>query len=73
MSSLMSGDFDTLRDASCDAVSLLGYEARRAEDYVTSPTSPQVACLAGVRSADAVVLILGSQYGVPQPSGLSAW
>ena len=68
----MSGDFDTLRDAACDAISLLGYEALRAEDYVASPTSPQVACLAGVRSADAVVLILGSQYGVPQASGLSA-
>ena len=72
VSSLMSGDFDTLRDAACDAISLLGYEALRAEDYVASPTSAQVACLAGVRSADAVVLILGSQYGVPQASGLSA-
>ena len=68
----MSGGFVTLRDAACDAISLLGYDALRAEDYVASPTSPQVACLAGVRSADAVVLILGSQYGAPQASGLSA-
>ena len=68
----MSGEFDTWRDAACDAIGLLGYEALRAEDYVASPTSPQVACLAGVRSADAVVLILGSEYGVPQASGLSA-
>ena len=68
----MSGDFDTLRTAVCDAISLLGYEALRAEDYVASPASPQVACLEGVRSADAVVLILGSQYGSPQASGLSA-
>ena len=31
-----------------------------------------MACLAGVRAADAVVLILGSEYGARQESGLSA-
>jgi len=35
-------------------------------------SSPQVACLAGVRDADVVVLLLGERYGVPQESGLSA-
>ena len=72
VSSIMGGEFAALRDTVCDAIGLLGYEALRAEDYVASPASAQVACLAGVRSADAVVLILGSQYGVPQASGLSA-
>ena len=68
----MGGEFAALRNTACDAIGLLGYEALRAEGYVASPASAQVACLAGVRSADVVVLILGSQYGVPQASGLSA-
>jgi len=72
VSSRMGGEFGALRDAVCDAIGLLGYEAVRAEDYGASPVSAQAACLSGVRSADAVVLILGSQYGSPQASGLSA-
>ena len=36
------------------------------------PTSPQAACLAGVREADLVVLILGERYGARQQTGLSA-
>ena len=72
VSSIMSGDFAELRDTACNAIGLLGYEAVRAENYMASPTSSQVACLADVRSADAVVLILGSEYGSLQASGLSA-
>ena len=33
--------------------------------------SPQQVCLAGVRYADLVVLLLGERYGSPQVSGLS--
>ena len=72
VSSLLSGAFGPLREAASDAIAMLGYEPVRAEDYPASPSSGQVACLAGVRSADAVVLILGSRYGSPQASGLSA-
>lgn len=72
VSSIMSGDFPELRDAACDAIGLLGYEAVRAEDYAASPTSARVACLADVRSVDAMVLILGSEYGSLLASGLSA-
>ena len=72
VSSIMSGDFPELRDAAGDAIGLLGYEAVRAEDYAASPTSARVACLADVRSVDAMVLILGSEYGSRQASGLSA-
>ncbi len=68
----MSGAFGPLRDAASDATAMLGYQPVRAEDYPASPFSAQVACLASVRSADAVVLILGSQYGSSQASGLSA-
>lgn len=43
-----------------------------AEDFGAKPTSPQVACLEGVRQAGIVVLILGKDYGAKQSSGLSA-
>ncbi len=43
-----------------------------AEDFEARPTSPQIACLQGVRDADIVVLILGERYGPVQPTGLSA-
>jgi hypothetical protein len=43
-----------------------------AEDYGASPDTPQQKCLAGVRDADVVVLLLGARYGHPQDSGLSA-
>lgn len=72
VSSLMSGAFGPRRDAASGALALLGYQPVRAEDYPASPTSAQVACLAGVRPADAVVLMLGSQHGFPRASGLSA-
>jgi hypothetical protein len=44
---------------------------RRAEDFPASSATPQQACLAGVRWADAVILILGARYGELQASGLS--
>ncbi len=72
VSSLMREPFGPLREAACSAITLLGCEPARAEDYAASRSSPRAACLAGVRAADAVVLILGSEYGSCQASGLSA-
>jgi len=44
-----------------------------AEDFGAQPNSPQIACLQGLRTSDAVVLILGEHYGfVPPNSTLSA-
>jgi Domain of unknown function (DUF4062) len=71
VSSLIDG-FEALRDAAASAISTLGHQPIRAEDFPASPESPQQACLAGVREADAVVLILGDRYGFVQQSGLSA-
>jgi len=71
ISSLIGGHED-LRNAAASAIAALGHEAVRAEDFGASPEAPQIACLAGVRAADALVLILGERYGHTQRSGLSA-
>jgi len=71
LSSLIGG-FEEIRDAAALGVSTLGHKPVRAEDFGASPDSPQQACLAGVRDADVLVLILGDRYGYPQASGLSA-
>jgi hypothetical protein len=60
------------RDAAARAGAVLRHEVKRAEDFPASPSTPQQACLAGVRWADAVLLLIGSRYGPRQPSGLSA-
>lgn len=66
------GGFETIRAACADAVETLGHVALKAEDFGARAGSPQVACLAAVREADLVVLLLGTRYGASQPSGLSA-
>ena len=71
ISSVISG-MEAYREAAAQAVRALGHEVVRAEDFGAQPESPQVACLAGVRQADAVVLLMGERYGAPQSSGLSA-
>lgn len=71
LSSLIRG-FEAERAAAATAVRSLGHEVLRAEDFPAGPDSPRVACLAGVRQADVVVLVLGERYGTPQASGLSA-
>ncbi len=71
ISSVISG-MEPYRDAAARAVRTLGHEPRMAEDYGASPDTPQRACLAGVRDADVVVLLLGDRYGHRQESGLSA-
>ena len=53
-----------IRQAGCDAV--------LAEDFAAQGTSSRNACLDGVQSTDAFVLLLGPRYGSPAPSGRSA-
>jgi hypothetical protein len=50
----------------------LGHKVKRSEDFAAAASTPQRACLEGIRWADAVVLLLGERYGAPQASGLSA-
>jgi hypothetical protein len=71
ISSLITGT-EQLRRAAEDAVSVLGHEPVMAEDFGALPSSPQVACLDGVRHSAAVILILGDRYGSKQAAGLSA-
>lgn len=63
---------EACRAAASRAAQSLRHEVKRAEDFTASPASPREACLAGVRWADVVVLILGARYGDPQASGMSA-
>lgn len=71
ISSVITG-FELFRDAAADAVKALGYDVIRAENFPASTKSPQVACLAGVREADLVLLVMGERYGHRQGSGHSA-
>jgi hypothetical protein len=71
ISSVIS-DFSAMRSAAVSAVQALGHRATTAEEFRASPSSPQVACLTGVREADAIILLLGPRYGAVQSSGKSA-
>lgn len=71
VSSVITG-YESLRESAAAAISSLGHEVIRAEDFGARADTPQQACLAGVRDADAVVLIIGGRYGAAQVSGLSA-
>lgn len=71
ISSLIAG-MEGERAAAKDAVETLGYQPIMAEAFGARPTSPQIACMQGVREADVVVLILGPRYGTSQDSGVSA-
>lgn len=71
ISSLISG-METERAAAKRAIETLRHEAVMAEDFGARSSSPEVACLAGLRQSDLVVLILGTRYGAKQASGLSA-
>jgi hypothetical protein len=65
-------DLEAHRDAANRAARALRHEVKRAEDFTASAATPQQACLAGVRWAEVVILILGARYGDRQASGLSA-
>lgn len=71
ISSVVRG-FESHRDATARGIESLGHRVIRSEDLTATPNSPRRACLAGVREADAVVLLLGSRYGAVQASSLSA-
>ena len=71
ISSVIRG-LEAYRDAASGAARALRHEVKRAEDFAASAATPQQACLAGVRWADVVILLLGSRYGDRQTSGLSA-
>lgn len=71
VSSLISG-MEPIRAIAREIVTTLRHEPVMAEDFGARPTSPQLACLSGVRESDLVVLILGAHYVAVQPSGLSA-
>jgi hypothetical protein len=70
ISSVIAG-MEEYRAAAWEAAQSLGCTVIAAEDFGASPSSPQQVCLAGVREADMVVLLLGARYGTPQRSGLS--
>lgn len=71
ISSVISG-FEKYREAAASAVETLGHTTIRAEHFGASPSSPRVACLQAVRSADVVMLVMGPRYGEVQSKGLSA-
>lgn len=71
VSSVIVG-FEEERDAVDNAVAALGHIPIRIEDHPATAGTAQAACLAGVRDADVVVVILGERYGAVQQSGLSA-
>jgi hypothetical protein len=71
VSSLIAG-YEQYRAAATGAIETLGHEVVRAEAFPASAATPQHACLAAVRDADLVVLLLGARYGASQASGLSA-
>lgn len=63
---------EPFRDVVPRAAAVLRHEVKRSEDFGASANTPQQACLAGVRWADVVVLLLGARYGDRQSSGISA-
>lgn len=71
VSSVIRGQ-EEWRDAVRSAIETLGLQAVMAEDFGASPRAPRTECLAAVRDADVMILILGSEYGQPLESGLSA-
>jgi hypothetical protein len=71
ISSVISG-YEAERAAAEKAISILGHESILAEKFEASTLTPQAACLGALREADLVVLLVGSRYGYPQASGLSA-
>ena len=71
ISSVIRG-LEAYRDAASRAARALRHEVKRAEDFTASAATPQQTCLAGVRLADVVILLVGSRYGDRQDSGLSA-
>ncbi len=70
ISSVMQG-YESFRDAAAEGIRRAGGEPVRAEDFPAGGHSPRNACLDGVRSSDAIVLLLGARYGFIGPSGIA--
>ena len=71
VSSVMTG-FQEYRKAARAGIRQAGCDAVLAEDFAAQSSSSRNACIDGVKSADALVLLLGPQYGWVAPSGRSA-
>ena len=71
VSSVIRGQ-EEWRDAARGAIEMMALQAVLAEDFGASPNAPRTECLAAVRDANVMILILGSEYGQPLGSGLSA-
>jgi hypothetical protein len=67
ISSVVSG-FERVRDAAAAGIEAVDGTPTRSEDFGAVAASSQQACLAGVRDAEAVVLLLGARYGFVQPA-----
>jgi hypothetical protein len=67
VSSVMEG-FEVYRLAAKAAIEIAGAEAVLVEDYPSLALSPRNACLDGVRSCDAFVLMVGERGGFVAPS-----
>ena len=70
VSSVMVGH-EEYREAAREGIRQSGCDPVMAEDFVAQGISSRNACLDGVESADAFVLLLGPRYGWVAPSGLS--
>ena len=71
ISSVIHG-FEPYREAAAQGARALRHQVLRAEDFGATADSPQRVCLAAVREADVVIVLLGERYGDPQSgSGLS--
>lgn len=71
ISSVVTG-MEPFRDAAAAAARVLGHDVIRSEALPASPDTPQRVCLAEVRQADVVVVLVGGRYGAVLPSGRSA-
>lgn len=68
ISSVMEG-FEDIREAARQGITNSGAEAVLIEDFLAADSSPRNACLDGVRSSDALLLIIGKRGGWVAPSG----
>lgn len=66
ISSVIIG-FEEFRDAVQKAVTDLGHEVLRAENFSAQDSSSRVACLSHVREADLIILLLAGRYGTRLP------
>ena len=71
VSSVMTG-YQEYREAARAGIRRAGCDPVLAEDFPAQDISARSACLDGVQSADALVLLLGQRFGWVAPSGRSA-